>query len=294
MKTGRIVVTGATGTVGSAVLDALSARNESAGEVLGTARSESAAERLRARGVTPVAFDYERPETMRRALEDADALFLATGYSVDMLVHAKRALDVARAAGVGHIVHLGALADPETPHAHFAWHQLTERAIAAMGFTWTNLHPNFFVDTVWAGLKRRPDRLVHFVGDRRVSWITAKDIGAVGAAALTEPDRWAGQDLPLAGESLSFARLAEVLTPILGVEVHHAPRPAAELLPILLKQGMEPAYAAGLAAGMAEIEAGGMPEASATFDTVERVLGRPAIGWADFARSHKDEVARPE
>ena len=42
------------------------------------------------------------------------------------------------------------------------------------------------------------------------------------------------------------------------------------------------------------VETGGMPEAGATFDTVERVLGRPAIGWADFARSHKNEVARPE
>lgn len=291
----RIVVSGATGTVGSAVLDALCPPGDSSPgghEILGTARSDRAADRLRERGVTPLTFDFDRPETLRPALEGAAALFLATGYSVDMLVHAKRALDAARAAGVRHVVHLGALADPETPHAHFAWHQLVERAIAAMGFSWTNLHPNFFVDTVWAGLKRRPDRLVHFVGDRRVSWITAEDIGAVGAAALTDPDRWAGRNLPLAGEALGFAELAEVLTPILGVEVRYAPRPAAELLPILLKQGMEPAYAAGLAAGVVEIEAGGMPEAGETFDTVQEVLGRPAIGWAAFAAARRDEIAR--
>ncbi len=289
----RIVVTGATGTVGSAVLDALCVRNDSAAsplEILGTARSETAARRLRAQNIIPVTFDYDRPETMAPALEGADALFLATGYSVDMLVHSKRALDAARAAGVQHVVHLGALANRETPHAHFAWHQLIERAISAMGFSWTNLHPNFFVDTVWAGLRRRPDRLVHFVGDRRVSWITAADIGAVAAAALTEPDRWAGQDLPLAGEALTFEDLAAMLTSIFGIEVRYAPRPASELLPILLRQGMEPVYAAGLAASVTEIEAGGMPEASATFDTIEHVTGRPAVGWADFARDRLGEI----
>ena len=168
----RILITAATGTVGSAAMRLL-ADDSRAGtiELLGAARSGKSAERLRARGFTPVAFDYDAPKTLRPALEGVDAVFLITGYTVDMLVHSKRLLDAAKAAGVGHIVHLGALAPDDTPHAHFAWHQLIERAIESMGFSFTHLRPNFFMDTVWAGLRHRPDRVVHFVGDRKVSWI---------------------------------------------------------------------------------------------------------------------------
>lgn len=290
----RILITGATGTVGSSVLEQLQARGDSSLEILGTARSDKAADWLRTRNIRPVAFDYDRPETMGPAMEGVDSLFLATGYSVDMLVHSKRALDSARRAGVTHVVHLGAHADPATPHAHFAWHQMIERAIDGMGFSWTHLHPNFFIDTVWSGLRHRPDKLVHFVGDRTVSWIAAEDIGAVGAAALAEPERWAGQRLPLASEALSFGALAAALSPILKREVRYAPRPAADLLPILLKQGMEPTYAAGLAASVADIEAGAMPEAGATFDTVQKVTGREPVLWADFARARRHEIAPSE
>ena len=263
-------------------------------EIVGAARSDTAAARLAERGGPSVLFDYDRPETLRPALKGVDVLFLATGYSVDMLVQSKRTLDAARDAGVAHVVHLGALADPQTTHAHFAWHQMVERTVEAMGFSWTHLHPNFFIDTVWAGLTRRPDRLVHFVGDRPVSWIAARDIGAVAAEALTRPETFAGRSLPLASEALSFGYLAALLTRVLGLAVTYAPRPAEDLLPILLRQGMEPTYAAGLASGVAAIAAGDMPEAGATFDTVEQVTGRPATTWAAFAEARKDEVARLE
>lgn len=288
----RILVIGATGSVGSAVLDHLVKLPDSAGvTALGTARRDTSAEALGNRGIPAVTFDYDRPETLRPALEGVDALFLATGYTVDMLVHSKRVLDAARDAGVPHVVHLGAHAAQHTPHAHFAWHQMIERCTEAMGFSWTHLQPNFFMDTVWQGLMHRPDRLVHFVGDRRVSWIAAQDIGAVAAHALASPDKWGGQSLPLAGEALTFSELAAVLSPILGGEVTYVPRLAASLLPILLKQGMEPNYARGLAEGIEAIEAGAMPESAEVFDTVSRVTGRAAQTWQEFATARRAEIS---
>lgn len=287
----RILVTGATGSVGSAVLDHLVGQTDSADVMaLGTVRSETSADVLRNRGIPAVTFDYERPETLRPALEGVDALFLATGYTVDMLVHSKRTLDAARDAGVHHVVHLGAHATVDTPHAHFAWHQMIERCIESMGFSWTHLQPNFFMDTVWQGLKHRPDRLVHFVKDRRVSWIAAQDIGAVAAQALACPEKWGGQSLPLAGEALTFGELAMTLSSVLGHDVTYLPRPAASLLPILLKQGMEPNYATGLAQGIEAIEAGAMPECAQVFDSVTRVTGRAAQTWQEFATARREEL----
>lgn len=286
----RILVTGATGTVGGATLKALASAARPGVDIAAATRSPKGADALVASGFSPVLLDFDTPQTLRPALEGVEALFLVTGYTVDMLVHSKRVLDAAKAAGVRHIVHLGALAAEDTPHAHFAWHQLIERAIEGMGFAWTHLRPNFFMDTVWAGLRRRPDRLVHFVGDRRVSWIASDDMGAVAAAALLDPDSHAGKTYPLAVEALSFPELAALLAGITGHPVTYTPKPAADLLPILLKQGMDATYAAGLAGGVAATEAGDMPLADSVFDTVATVTGRPATTWTRFAQARLKEL----
>lgn len=289
----RILVTGATGTVGGAVMRALRT-DAQAGRIdlLGAARSATAADRLRTDGFAPVSLDFDAPETLRPALRGVDAVFLLTGYTVEMIVQAKRLLDAARAEGVRHIVHLGALAAETTPHAHFAWHQMIERAIQGMGFDWTHLHPNFFMDTVWAGFVPRPDRLVHFVGDRRVSFISSDDMAAVAAAALRDPVAHTGQSHPLAVEALTFSELAGILADVTGRPVAYRPRPAADLPAIMARHGAEPTYAASLCAGIAEIERGGMPESGASFDTVQRILGRPPVLWRDFATARLHQIGR--
>lgn len=287
----RILVTGATGTVGGAAMELLRPEAEAGRvELLGAARSQDSAAKLRARGLTPVAFDYDSPSTLRPALRGVDSVFLITSYSVDMLVHSKRLLDAAKAEGVRHVVHLGALAADDTPFAHFAWHQMVERTVEAMGFSWTHLRPNFFIDTVWNGFRHRPDRVVHFVGDRRVSFVCARDMAAVGAEALKRPDAHAGKTYPLAVEALTFAEVAQILSDVTGRPVDYRPRPAADLFPILQKQGAEPAYAASLAEGVAATERGEMPLADAVFDTVEQVTGRKGTGWREFAELHIREV----
>lgn len=289
--TRRVLVTGATGTVGGAVMRLLR-EDARAGklELVGAARSEASAEKLRRDGFTPVAFDFDDPATLRPALRGVDAVFLLTGYSVDMLVHSKRVLDAAKVEDVRHVVHLGALAAENTSHAHFAWHQLIERAIEGMGFGWTHLHPSFFMDTVWNGFVHRPDRLVHFVGDRRVSFISSDDMAAVAAAALRDPAAHAGKAYPLAVEALTFSEVVAILSEVTGRSVEYRPRPASDLLSIMERQGAEKLYAEGLAEGIAEIERGSLPEAGSTFDTVERVTGRKPVLWRDFASARLSDV----
>lgn len=290
----RIVVTGATGTVGGAAMRLLQpyAANGTI-DVLGAARSESSASRLRDRGYAPVVLDYDRPETLRPALRGTSAALLITGYTVDMLVHSKRFLDAAKAEGVRHIVHLGALAADDTPFAHFAWHQMIERTIEAMGFSWTHLRPNFFMDTVWGGLRQKPDRVVHFVGEQRVSFVSAEDMAAVAVAALRQPEIHSHKIYPLAVEAMTFSELATILSQTFGRPVSYRPRPANTLFSIMQAQGAEPIYAASLAKGVEATERGEMPLCDAVYDTVENVTGRKPIGWRAFAEGRKGELANP-
>lgn len=259
-------------------------------DLLGAARSADGANRLLNSGFRPVKFDFDDPATLRPALEGVDSVFLLTGYSVEMIVQAKRLLDAAKAEGVKHVVHLGAFAAPDTPHAHFAWHQMIERATEAMGFDWTHLHPNFFMDTVWTGLVRRPERLVHFIGDRRASFVSSDDMAAVAAEALKNPAAHRNKTYPLAVEALTFGELAILLSEVTGRKVTYQPRPASELFSIMQRQGAEANYAKSLAEGIAAIESGEFALADSTFDNVEQITGRKPVGWRDFAAARLGEL----
>lgn len=286
----RIIVTGATGTVGGEIMRQFRENAQRDCQVFGAFRNEAGAAKLAARGDKGVSLDYDRSESLRPALRGADAVVLITGYSVDMLVHSKRLLDAAKAEGVRHIVHLGALAADDSPYAHFAWHRMIELCIEAMGFAYTHLRPNFFMDTVWSGFRHKPDRIVHFVGEQRVSFICAEDMAAVAIAALMERDRHAGKIYPLAVEALTFSEVTAILSDVTGRAVTYRPRPAADLFPIMQKQGAEPNYAASLAEGVAATARGEMPLAGAVFDTVEQITGRKGIGWREFAEKRKGEL----
>jgi uncharacterized protein YbjT (DUF2867 family) len=116
-------------------------------------------------------------------------------------------------------------------------------------------------------------------------------MAAVAAAALIEPEKHAGKTYPLAVEALSFPELAALLSQVTGRTVEYRPRPASFLLPILLKQGMEPVYAASLAAGVEATEAGNMPLVDFVDDTVQRATGRKPVTWSDFAVARLNELA---
>jgi len=147
------------------------------------------------------------------------------------------------------------------------------------------------MDTVWSGFLHRPDRLVHFVGDRALSWVCADDIAAVAAAALRQPHGHAGKTYPLAVEAMTLTELAAMLSQVTDRPVSYRPRPAADLFPIMEKQGAEPTYARGFTEYVAAIERGEIPLAGTVFDSVSMVTGRKPVGWREFAEKRKGQLA---
>lgn len=287
-----LLITGATGTVGKRLARQMSGDHaDGRFRVLGAVRSDKARAAVEGFGIEPVSFDFDDPPSIRAALTGVDSLFLLTGYTVEMLRHCKLTLDAAKDAGVRQVVHLGAMA-PESPDLSiFVWHEMVERYIEWAGFEFTHLRPNFFMQTIVSGARRAQGRLFHFIGDAPVSWIDAEDIAAVAAEALRRPDRHAGETYQLAAESLTIGQVAETLTKGVGCPFTYVARPTEEFLPILLKNGMEPTYAAGLAENTARIAQGLNPMAAAVFENIEAIIGRPATTWQRFAERNKPRLA---
>ena len=139
----KILVTGATGNVGSKVVERLSATGAS---VRASVQSSSKADKLKNAGVEPVEFDFTNPETLRAAFDGVEKVFLLTPFVPNMVELGLRAIEAAKKAGVKYIVRMSAMgADAEPAIQLGKWHREVEKAVESSGIPYTILRPNSFM-----------------------------------------------------------------------------------------------------------------------------------------------------
>ncbi len=220
-----ILVTGATGTIGSEVVKALAAKPGVTVRI--GVRSAAKAEKLAAENVVPVDFDYEKPETIAAAVKGADRVFLLTPFTADQVELAKRVIDAAKEAGVKHLVKLSAIgADIEPGIQLGRWHREIEKLIEASGISYTILRPANFMDNFINFAPPGADGNIYMpLGTGAVSYIDSRDIGAVAATVLTEEGHY-GKAYDLTGpEAITVAEVAKAIGEASGREVHYVDVP---------------------------------------------------------------------
>ncbi|WP_420994180.1 SDR family oxidoreductase [Cupriavidus sp. 30B13] len=283
----RILVTGATGKVGTALVRYL--RAEPGLEIVAGVRSPHRAAGL---GVATAHLDFDRPETLAPAMEGVDRVFMMTAYTVDMFRQSKDFVNAARRAGVKHIVHLGACGDDDTRVAHWGWQQFVERYIEWAGFSFTHLRPDIFMQNLlgYGGSRPVSEGLVrHYVGDARISWVDCDDVAAVAALCLKQPEPHAGKTYRLASDVKTFHEVAGTLSQVVGKPFAYEPRPAREFIDKVTAAGADPAYMYSAYENYAEYSAGKTPEPGAPFGVLAGLLGRRGTTWAEFAARHRAE-----
>ncbi|MEV4357261.1 NAD(P)H-binding protein [Nonomuraea sp. NPDC049625] len=272
-----ILVTGARGHVARGLVQRLFA----AGQPVRAAGRNPGAARLPA-GVETVLCDLADPDTFDAALAGVTKVFLYAE---------RRGLDdfVTRAAtaGVEHIVLLSALlADPASTDAIGRMHGDAEQAVARSGIAWTFLRPGAFATNTlqWAPSVRAEGVVRDPFPDSRSAPVHEADIAAVAALALTEPGH-EGATYPLTGpELVSRSRQAELIGEAIGRPVR------------FLVQDLEE-YRAELSAWTTPQVADVVIKESAAAvdrplpptDTVEKVTGRPARTYGEWARDHAED-----
>jgi NAD(P)H dehydrogenase (quinone) len=201
----NILVLGATGKVGKETAHLLTQSGDV--RVVAGVRSPEKAQHLIEKGIEVRHLDLDRQDTLAPALEGIDRALLLTGYSVDMLKQSKAFLDTAKQTGVQHIVHIGASGAPTNEVAHWGWHQFIERYIEALGFSFTHLRPEAFMQNLigYGWLNR--DVITNYIDNARWSWIDCNDLALVAAETLLNCDRHAGKIYPLAYDTATFKRL---------------------------------------------------------------------------------------
>ena len=207
------LVTGATGDVGSKVVDRLLQCGDRP-RVFVRDR-EKARSRFGDR-VDVFIGDLADPASLNPALEGVDALFLVnTGPEIPARDEA--AAKTAKAAGVKHLVKLSSM-DVAQGLAIGAWHERGEAAIRASGISFTFVQPTGFMSNLmaWATSIKAEGIMRASTGDGRRAFIHSDDIAAVATRALTTRE-YDGASLPITGpESLSFAEVTTKIGAAIG------------------------------------------------------------------------------
>lgn len=277
-----IFVTGATGTIGSQVVSALSKKPDVV--VRAGVRSTAKAAKLKKGNVTPVDFDYERPETFA-ALEGVDALFLLTPFTPDQVALGTSLVDAAKKAGVKHIVKLSAIGAEQEPGIQLGrWHRAIEKHIEASGIAWTFLRPNNFMDNFVGFYPPDKEGVMYLPwGDGACSFIDARDVAAVAATALTESGH-DGKAYVLTGpEAFTIGEAAKSIAEVTGRTVKYVDVPEEAAKGAMAGMGM-PAWMVDAMMELHAVDKAG--HASVVTSVVKETTGQTPRSFSDFARDH--------
>jgi uncharacterized protein YbjT (DUF2867 family) len=278
-----ILVTGATGTVGSAVARELGERGLT---VRAFVRDPDRAAAILGGDVELAVGDFDEPALIRRALDGVDGLFLACGNVPGQVRYETAAVDAAATAGVGRIVKLSASgAEVGSPLAFWDWQGRIEQHLAQSGFPAVVLRPASYMTNLLAsaGAIAGTGSLFAPAGGARVAMIDPRDVAAVAAVALTE-DGHDGEAYTLTGPAaLSYDEVAAALSDATGRAIRFVDVDDETARRGMLEAGLPGFVTDFLVSLFGALRAGAH---AAPTGAVRAVTGGEPRSIAEFAREH--------
>jgi uncharacterized protein YbjT (DUF2867 family) len=273
-----MLVTGATGNIGRALLTELRACG--AGPLRGLTRDPARA--AFPEGVEAVEGDFAQSASVKSALTGASSLFLVSRLGPDADI-----LEAARQAGVEHVVLVSSITARTHPHLGPARENLAvERLLKDSGMAWTILRPTQFASNtlMWAPSIRAHEVVHAPYADTALPTIHPADIASVARAALTEPGHQ-GRTYALTGpEPVTPRQQIAAIATALGRDV-----PFAEISRHRAHAQLAPLFGPEAADAVLDVTGGDVnAELLTVHDTVSRVTGTPARTYRQWAAENAD------
>jgi uncharacterized protein YbjT (DUF2867 family) len=232
-----ILVTGASGNVGSAVLKSvLASGRPTAAMYLSESDARSAPS-----NVHKVIADFKDKQSLRRAFQSIDALFLVCAPIPELVELEGNAIEVAKELGVKHVVKNSSAGAGRWDKSFPQWHTEVERLLQASGVKYSIVRPNSFMQNItafFAGTIQTQDAFYNSMGKSRVSLVDVRDIADV-AAALLASENPENKIYELHGpDALTYDEVAQRISKVCGRTIRYIDIPMSEQKKALLSTGM--------------------------------------------------------
>jgi len=224
-----ILVTGATGQQGGAVAKNLLDKGWAVRALTRNPDSEKALA-LKSNGAELVKADMIEPESLKAALDSVYGVFSVqnfweTNYEGEV-AQGKALADAAKAAGVKHFVYSSvASADRNTNLSHFDSKLKIEEHIRSIELPYTIFRPVFFMENFF--MMKEPIDNNNFTNallpEVPLQMIAVDDIGRFVAQSFESPEKYIGETMDIAGDSVTYTKVAELFSKEIGKDVSYTP-----------------------------------------------------------------------
>jgi uncharacterized protein YbjT (DUF2867 family) len=291
MATETVLITGATGTVGSEVVKQLSTDTSDINIKAAIHSVQNAKKVLQYERVETVQIDYNKPETLATAFKDADKLFLLTHPSPMTVEHESNLVAEARKSGIRHIVKQSIMgADLKADVEAMRLHRQSEKIIEESGIPYTFLRPNEFMQGFinFQGPTIKSNNAFYLPAeDAKVSIVDVRDIAAVAKQTLiTNNDKHNNKTYLITGpEALSYYQAADILSNATGKKISYVNVSDEEARGALKEEGMNDWLINTILELYGYFRKG---YASQISYAIEQVTGKKPITFIQFAKDYAD------
>lgn len=285
-----ILITGASGTVGRAVMDEVHKRGAAFRAMY---RNEADAKKAPA-GTPTVIADFADKESLRRALDGVDTVFVVCSPVPQLVELESNVIDVCVEKGVRHVVLNSALGAEDYAKSFPSWHRKVEDKLKASKLAHTILRPNSFMQNIVAYNApsiRAQGAFYAAMGNAKLSFIDVRDVGAATAKILGAPGSHVGKTYELNGpEGFSYAEVAQHISRVTGQEVKFVDIPEEAQRKAMLDMGM-PEWQVTALLDLQQYYAK-LGKGGEVTDTLAKLLGRAPITLDQFLQENKDAFRR--
>ncbi len=279
----KILVTGATGNIGSRVVSELQKQNVS---IRAFVRDPNKAKAMLGEKIELAVGDFADVASVRRALENIESVFLACSNDPRQVEYETNLIDAAVAAGVRRIVKLSALgAEIGSPVAFWDWHGKIEQHLRGVVPSAVILQPSFSMTNLLAAAEgiRHQNMLFAPAEGARISMIDPQDVASAAAVALTS-DGHDGQTYVLTGpEVVTYEQVARELSAATGQAISFVAVPDEAAQQAMIATGLPEFVATQIIAVFGALRRGAYNQIS---DTVRTLTGLEPRSFAQFAHDH--------
>jgi NAD(P)H dehydrogenase (quinone) len=271
-----ILVTTATGHLGTATIDQLLSKNVPASEIAGLVRDEKKAADLVARGISLRKGDYHDAASLQAAFQGIDTLvFISSGSIHDRVAQHRNVVDAAKAAGVKSIIYTSVLkASENLKFIPAIDHYHTENFLKESGIAYTFFRNTFYIEVLpgLLGGALQNGQWYYAAGNGKANFAARADMAEAIANVAIAPAAHANKIYEIAGNhSYTFHQIADVISRVTGKTIQYIPVSADALKEGMKQAGVPEAYIPMYASIADGISAGDLDSEDAT---LEKLLQR--------------------